>query len=209
MRIVSVIPESFMEYEDHISVVLFCYGCNLRCSYCYNYDFVTNPKNILKESAKEIIDKRVTPLINGIVYLGGEPTIYGKSLLGLAKYAKEKYKLDNKVFTNGSHPNVIIEGLEQNLFDAVSIDYKCLNNDGIIDTRRAGITFDEYHERVLSLMRTLYDRGWSDIIEIRTTQSSRIPHRDILEIEKLCKSYNMRHLVQEDLLLNYQKLKIL
>jgi pyruvate formate lyase activating enzyme len=209
MKIVNVIPESFMEYEDHIAIILFCYQCNIRCCYCYNYEFVTDPKNIMKESAKEIIDKHASPLVNGLVFLGGEPTIYGKDLLQLAEYAKKTYNLDNKVFTNGSHPQVIIDGLEQNLFNAVSLDYKCLRDEGIIDTRRAGITFDEYHTRVSSLMRTIYERGWSDKVEIRTTQHSRISDGDILEIEKLCRSYGMKHLLQEDLLSNYQKLKIL
>ncbi len=42
MKVISVIPESFQEYEDHISVIMFFAGCNFRCSYCYNYDIISD-----------------------------------------------------------------------------------------------------------------------------------------------------------------------
>ena len=109
MKIVNVIQESFLEYEDFISLVLFCYGCNMRCSYCYNYSHITDRTKIMKGSITSIIDRNMTSMTVSLVFLGGEPTIYGNQLFKISKHVKSTYGLSVKLFTNGTNPQLVID----------------------------------------------------------------------------------------------------
>ena len=71
MKIVSYVRETFLEFENHISLVLFCYGCNMKCNYCYNYDYITDKTRIIDKPVETIIDENITPLTDSVVFLGG------------------------------------------------------------------------------------------------------------------------------------------
>ena len=50
MQIVSIVKDTFIERAPfNWGISLFCFGCNLSCSFCkgYNYESVTNPNNII------------------------------------------------------------------------------------------------------------------------------------------------------------------
>jgi pyruvate formate lyase activating enzyme len=201
MKIVSFIQESFMEYEDYISLVLFSYGCNMKCSYCYNYDFVSNLNNIIDKPVEQIIDENVTSLTDGLVFLGGEPTIYGDLLLSVAEYAKNKYNLSIKLFTNGTRLDVVQKGLEQNLFDLISVDFKSYfsSNDILFD--------EDWDEYIYGLTDFLCEVDKSKI-EVRTTVIPSL-ERECTLIQKFCERYNIKFIRQEDAKSSYQKLGVI
>jgi pyruvate formate lyase activating enzyme len=127
MKIVNYIQNSALETKPFgFGLVLFSYGCNLKCSFCkgYNYEQVTNPENVLGDAIK-IIEQKITPLDDTVVFIGGEPTIWKGSLINSLKFCKEK-GLKTKVFTNGMLPDTIKKINELSLCDAWSIDVKCL-----------------------------------------------------------------------------------
>lgn len=209
MKITGIIEENFQDYEDHISLILFFFGCNFRCSYCYNYDTVSNPDNILLLSPEEAVSKYVSPLTDGLVLLGGEPTIYGNNLLKFAKWAKEQYSLDIKLFTNGSNEGVIIEGLKSGAIDNVSIDFKFFNESDIIDFKASGITPSTYVSNLLLLLTHLKSLGFQDQVQVRTTEVKGLPEDDIELISAICGRFGMKHIVQQDVSESYRRLNLL
>jgi pyruvate formate lyase activating enzyme len=197
MKLTTLIPETFQEFEDQCSIVLYCFGCNLRCSFCYNYDFVTNPVNIMQESAEELIDKHVSPMIDGLVFLGGEPTLYPERLREISVYAKQKYGLAVKLFTNGTNPSIVFEGLQSGWLDKVSIDYKTSRDTSIYLNSR------DPHDSVRLLLDRVSLKGLQNKVEVRTTVFGGMSDDDLGGIKDYCNLNGLTHIVQQEV--DYKK----
>ena len=157
MKIVNIVSDSFQEFEGEHSLVLFAYGCNLKCSFCYNYDFTTDKDNIV-DNAIPIMKDVLTPLHTAVVFLGGEPTIWGDDLVKATEYVKNK-NLKVKVFTNGYNHVIMPQLCEYT--DSFSVDFKCIE-----DTKRiTGV--DHYVETVSKTIKLIMDKGID--LELRTT----------------------------------------
>lgn len=119
---------SLIDYPGKISSVVFTYRCNFRCPYCYNIDLVIPERFCrLEELSEELIIeelKKRKNFIKGVVITGGEPTVWGKTLLDFIYKIKLETDLCVKVDTNGSHPKMIKTLLEEKLVDYVAIDFK-------------------------------------------------------------------------------------
>jgi pyruvate formate lyase activating enzyme len=123
--IVSIIPDSFQEYENEWSLVVFSANCNMKCPECYNYLDVTTKNPI--GSAIDIIKANIRPCHTAVTFLGGEPTIWKEGLITTASSVKSM-GLKVKVFTNGLLPFVIHDMNKLNLLDACSVDLKCVRD---------------------------------------------------------------------------------
>jgi pyruvate formate lyase activating enzyme len=119
---------SLIDYPDHIATVLFVGGCNFRCPPCQNADLVLRPDEIPDISTDEVWDflSRRAGLIDGVVITGGEPTLQS----GLAPFLRQVrergagVRLDVKLDTNGSRPDVLATLLDEGLVDYVAMDVK-------------------------------------------------------------------------------------
>lgn len=127
LRIGAIEKFSTIDYPDKISCAIFLKGCNFFCGFCYNKQLVckqlldTTPDLPLEE-LNDFLNKRVG-LIDAVVVSGGEPTIYGDSLISFIKEVKEKgYLL--KLDTNGSNPNILKQIISENLVDYIAMDLK-------------------------------------------------------------------------------------
>jgi len=111
-----------LDYEEHLSAVLWFGGCNMRCPYCYNSDIVfAKEGNFDKDELFRFLKSRQRRL-EAVVLSGGECTLY-KKLPQLAREIKELgYKI--KIDTNGTNPKMLKEMLKDNLLDFISLDYK-------------------------------------------------------------------------------------
>lgn len=129
MQIVSYEKDTFIECSPFSwGMTLFSFGCNLHCKMCegYNYERVIDKENIIG-NAIDIIKDNITPMHDCVVFLGGEPTIWGDKLIEALKYCKS-IGLKTKIFSNGLLPNVIKQINDLKLCDAWSIDYKGVYN---------------------------------------------------------------------------------
>jgi pyruvate formate lyase activating enzyme len=205
LKIVSYIPESFLEYEDYISLVLFCYGCNMICDFCYNYNFISSPQNIINESVESIIDRNVTSLTDGLVFLGGEPTQYKKELYEISYYVKKQYNLSVKLFSNGTNLDIVTYGVKNGFFDSVSLDFKS-------NKKTESIFYNkDWNQYVLGMVKVIkqFDRNnWNDKLEIRTTVFPEIEEQ-IVEIGNFCDTYNIKHIVQRDVRSSYNQIGVI
>ena len=192
MKIVGYLHEGFQEYEDHISVVLFSLGCNLKCVGCYNYDRISNPDSVIGTGV-EMIDHLVTPLHDAVVFLGGEPTIWPEGLTEACRHAKSKGLL-TKVYTNGYSPPVVRALNDESLVDAYSVDLKAVANVGAILGK--AISADEYLTAVNETIDNILLHTVP--IEIRTTAWREFP--DISEVKAYVHERypDIRHIIQKD-----------
>lgn len=113
------IKNSFCDWPEKISTVIFLGGCNFRCPTCHNLELVH--KETPESSFLEILSHIQNNLtwLDGIVISGGEPTL-DPQIFDLVKYLSKFLPI--KVDTNGSFPEKI-----QNLLpyvDKFSVDIK-------------------------------------------------------------------------------------
>lgn len=114
---------TFIDYPEKIACIVFTQGCNFRCGYCHNPELFENKEPVLSVPAFfEFLNKRKGKL-DGVVITGGEPTLHGKDLIEFIKEVKSLGFLV-KLDTNGTHPGVLQELLNENLLDYIAMDIK-------------------------------------------------------------------------------------
>ena len=114
---------TFIDYPEKIACIVFTQGCTFRCGYCHNPELFENKEPVLSVPAFfEFLNKRKGKL-DGVVITGGEPTLHGKDLIEFIKEVKSLGFLV-KLDTNGTHPDVLQELLNENLLDYIAMDIK-------------------------------------------------------------------------------------
>ena len=129
MKIVNIIKDSITECAPFKwGLSLFCHGCNLECSMCkgFNYEKVTDNKNVIG-TAIDLIKGNITPFHDCVIFIGGEPTIWGDKLREALRYC-HSVGLKTKIFSNGILHKEIEQINSEGLCDSWSIDFKGLNN---------------------------------------------------------------------------------
>lgn len=116
------LPASFLDWEAHISAVIFCLGCNFRCPWCHNGELALGRGERLGLAAILADIKRRAAFLDGVVISGGEPTLQ-PGLPDLAR-AITALGLPVKLDTNGSRPEVIEMLLNEGLVEHVAMDVK-------------------------------------------------------------------------------------
>lgn len=123
---------STIDFNDHLSVVIFLKGCNFNCFYCHNSElkncnYVKVDEDIsIKQYEKlfEILENKKGKL-DGIVITGGEPTIWNNKLINLIAYLKRNYPdYDIKLDTNGSNFICLNYLIEEKLVNYIAMDIK-------------------------------------------------------------------------------------
>lgn len=113
---------SSIEVPGKLSMIVFFGGCNLDCEYCQNYDAIGYSNYVNVEEVKERIFLN-RPLIDNVVFSGGESTLQFRQLVELCKYCKIM-GLETTVETNGTHPGVIHHLSQHCMLDRVHVDFK-------------------------------------------------------------------------------------
>jgi len=127
MKIAGLQKVSTIDYPGEIACVVFLWGCNFRCGFCYNPDLVVKDCGDIfsEEYVLEFLSRRVGKL-DAVVITGGEPLV---SLdFDFVRKIKEmgfKVKLD----TNGSFPDRLAEMIKEGLADYVAMDVKACRED--------------------------------------------------------------------------------
>jgi pyruvate formate lyase activating enzyme len=128
MLISAVQKFTMLDYPGKISCIIFTPGCNFRCGYCHNPEFVLPEKIeqirhsfIPENNFFNFLEKR-KKVLDGVVITGGEPTIM-PDLISFVRKIKELGFLV-KLDTNGSDPEKLANLLKENLLDYVAMDVK-------------------------------------------------------------------------------------
>lgn len=128
MRVSGITPFTALDFPEHTACVLFLAGCNMRCKFCHNSEFVL-PEKIrqIKDTFLEeevvfsFLEKRIGKL-QGVVISGGEPTVHAEldTFIQNIKRLGFKVKLD----TNGNNPFRLKALIDAKLLDYIAMDVK-------------------------------------------------------------------------------------
>lgn len=128
MKLSAIQRFTMLDYPGKVACIAFTPGCNMRCGFCHNPEFVLPEKirelqgSFIEEETFFNFLKERQGLLDGVVVSGGEPTIWRDlpEFLGRIKRLGFLVKLD----TNGNHPEMLGNLLKQNLVDYVAMDVK-------------------------------------------------------------------------------------
>jgi len=126
MKIGAITPFSLLDFPGKVSCIVFTAGCNFRCSYCHNPNFVL-PELIQKQSLIpepsffSFLQQRKW-LLEGVSICWWEPTIQ-KDLYNFCKKVKDLWFLV-KLDTNGRDPEILEKLISENLVDYIAMDIK-------------------------------------------------------------------------------------
>ncbi|MDI9633693.1 MAG: anaerobic ribonucleoside-triphosphate reductase activating protein [Methanolinea sp.] len=116
------VDTSTIDWPGKAVCTVFLRGCPLRCSYCHNAAIQAgSDMRDLDWVVGKIACAR--PLVSGVVFSGGEPTMQREALVALARAARGMGLLVG-IQTNGYFPGTIEELLGEGLVDRVALDYK-------------------------------------------------------------------------------------
>ena len=117
-----------INFPGYVASTVFTRGCNFRCPYCHNPEFVIQGSDqtyfgetYTEEEVLSYLQRR-RGMLDGLVVSGGEPTLH-RDLMAFIRKVKAlglKVKLD----TNGSLPDVLRQLLDEGLLDYVAMDIK-------------------------------------------------------------------------------------
>ncbi|MFH1286598.1 MAG: anaerobic ribonucleoside-triphosphate reductase activating protein [Candidatus Magasanikbacteria bacterium] len=119
---------TLLDYPEKAACIIFTPGCNFRCGYCHNPEFVL-PEQIKELRGSMIPDEAVfgflekrRGLLDGVVITGGEPTLMPdlKDFIIRVRDLGFLVKLDS----NGNRPGVLEDLFKSNLLDYVAMDVK-------------------------------------------------------------------------------------
>lgn len=115
--------QSFVDWPGQLSTVLFTPGCNFRCPYCHNATLIGG-NDLSVYPSEQVLSwlAHNRQLLDAVVVSGGEPTLH-KGLLPFFKSIK-RLGLQAKLDTNGTHPALLQQLIEQELLDFVAMDVK-------------------------------------------------------------------------------------
>lgn len=119
---------TLLDFPGKIACIIFTGGCNYRCGFCHNPEFVLPEelaklsKNFIPEEAAFNFLKQRRGLLDGVVISGGEPTIMPDLESFIEKVREFGFAV--KLDTNGNRPEVLRSLIEKRLVDYVAMDFK-------------------------------------------------------------------------------------
>ncbi|MBI0582707.1 MAG: anaerobic ribonucleoside-triphosphate reductase activating protein [Methanomassiliicoccus sp.] len=163
MRIIGFIKTSLLDWDGHVTVVVYLPGCNFRCPFCHNPDVVTDPDSYDEVPFAEIEEYILAnrEFLDGVVVTGGEPTIHRDLPELLSRF--KKMGLNVKLDTNGTDPDMLEDVIEAGLVDYVAMDIKAPLDGKYDDLAGVKVPLDSIKRSIEVLRRSGVDH------EFRTT----------------------------------------
>ncbi len=119
---------TLVDYPEKTACIIFTPGCNFRCGYCHNPEFVL-PEKIIQLKNSFIPETAVFNFLNerrgfldGVVISGGEPTIMPDLIPFMDTIKSLGYLV--KLDTNGNRPDVLRQAVTSGVVDYVAMDIK-------------------------------------------------------------------------------------
>lgn len=177
MKFAGLIKNSFVDFPNNISAVVFTFGCNFNCWFCHNRKIIEGEKveKFSEEDILNFLEKRKGQL-DGLVISGGEPTLSSglKEFIIKVKNMGFLIKLD----TNGTNPHILRNLLEENLLDFVAMDVKT-SPKKYCEITQKNVDLKKIEESINLLKNSKIN------YEFRTTFAPDVKLSDIEEIGKL------------------------
>ena len=123
MKIHGLQKMTLLDFPGHVACTVFLGGCDFRCPFCHNFQLVdgTAPPTMETADLLSFLETR-RGILEGVAITGGEPCLQ-KDLPELCRAIKAlgyPVKLD----TNGTHPAMLAQLIDEGLVDYVAMDIK-------------------------------------------------------------------------------------
>ena len=130
---------TLLDFPGHVACTVFLGGCDFRCPFCHNYELADGTaKPVMEEEEFFAFLEKRQGLLDGVAVTGGEPCLH-KELPAFLQKIKSRGFL-TKLDTNGTHPQLLRQILEEGLADYVAMDIK---NSPARYAETAGLRFTE------------------------------------------------------------------
>ena len=162
MKIHGLQKMTLLDFPGHVACTIFLGGCDFRCPFCHNYELVDGsaPALMEEEEVLAFLEKR-KGLLDGVAVTGGEPLLHRELPEFLRKVRAMGFM--TKVDTNGNHPELLRQILEEGLADYIAMDIK-----NSPEKYAVTIGFESFDlEKVRESIRLLMESGID--YEFRTT----------------------------------------
>jgi len=116
---------SLVDFDSEVSTTLFTGGCNFRCPFCHNFEFVIFDKDTLETIKDEDIYSYLESrkkFLTAVAITGGEPTLNKDLKEAIIRIKNMGYKI--KLDSNGTNPEMVIDLIENHLIDYLAMDIK-------------------------------------------------------------------------------------
>lgn len=175
MLLLGLTKTTLLDYPTKVAATVFTGGCNFRCPFCHNGQLVTSAFSQDEVAVEEVFDHltKRRNILQGVCITGGEPTIQADLPEFIRKIKDMGY--DIKLDTNGSHPNMLKELIDEKLIDYVAMDVKNCKE----KYRETSCCSDLQLENVEKSMEILKSSGIS--YEFRTTVVRELHTKEDLE----------------------------
>lgn len=179
--------QAFNRETEEMAIISFG-GCNFHCPYCKrDCQYIDSEGNVIKtrtvsmKELKELIDKEA---IKGrrVRLSGGDPSVYPKESIEIAKYVKENYNSRISIAHNGSNYNYVKSIIEY--LDYIAMDYKAFYKENI--EKITGVNNPKmYQKEILALCEVN-----NVIVDVRTPIFADTTIEELREIARIISKYN-------------------
>ncbi|MCK9575442.1 MAG: anaerobic ribonucleoside-triphosphate reductase activating protein [Clostridia bacterium] len=186
MIIGGYVKNSFVDYPQNISAVIFTVGCNMNCWYCHNKNLITMSEKIKGQQKKlktEIFDflRNHRCFLDAVVISGGEPTLQNDLFEFIIAIKSMGYKV--KLDTNGTNPDCIHKLIKNKLVDYIAMDIKApLNKYNTITETNNNLK--DIEKSIKLIMDSLID------YEFRTTFAPPLTVDELVQIAQIITGAN-------------------
>ena len=123
MKLYGLQKMTLLDFPGHVACTVFLNACDFRCPFCHNFELVdgTAPPLMEEEEFLSFLKKR-QGLLDGVAFTGGEPCLHRDlpELMRKVRALGFAVKLD----TNGQHPAMLKQLLDEKLIDYCAMDVK-------------------------------------------------------------------------------------
>ena len=123
MKIYGLQKMTLLDFPGHVACTVFLGGCDFRCPFCHNFELANASAEPIMDDTEVIkfLEKR-KGLLDGVAITGGEPCLNRELPDFIQKIRSLGFAV--KVDTNGYHPDMLAEILNNSIADYVAMDIK-------------------------------------------------------------------------------------
>jgi len=183
-------PVTLSDFPGRLASLVFIYGCNLRCRFCHNPEFVT--MQVGYDFSSDFYKYLDLKKPGAVAITGGEPLL-SPSIVPFLIFLQNKgcaVKLD----TNGFIPERLKQVIEEKLVQYVAMDVKALNDDDLKFITRRSISMDVFFKSFFFLQKSnipfeLRLTVWKNFHEEDIIKFSNIVGKNVILYLQHCRFY--------------------
>ncbi|GHU27965.1 anaerobic ribonucleoside-triphosphate reductase activating protein [Bacilli bacterium] len=187
LKISDITKFTLQDYPNKLACIIWFGGCNMRCKYCHNVEFLNQNDGFIGENIILDFLRTKVGLLDGVVLSGGECTLNAE----LADFivAIKTLGFAVKIDTNGLNFNTVRTLMENGLADFVALDFKAQKNKFTSVTQIDSKLYENFENTLKLVVRNFLDGKIE--AEIRTTvHTSLLQEDDLNDIIEIIDNLN-------------------